>query len=353
MLYVLQFIATGTVQRCLKDAWHRRGEKCTGPFPRRRECVAKAILYLLKMLFLPFFMIILLPCYWCNYNSFTNQFLEKGVEPIIQFIANAFSYVIFLLCLIANVVFDNEMSRCDNLEDGSGCGLKALDWIVLVFVAAMIMQEATQLKKIGSGVYVSTPINILDLTVIFLFIVYYSLAIVGFYSHVDIHVRYELVRASYHVLGFVALVCSIRFLSYLQVHPVLGPIQLSFSDIISDVMMFLIILGTYLVGFSVSVTSVYSARVYSPGRLVNATAPYYVDNFWISLKSMFWVLFGFTDDTYFKTGSDVESSAENVVGTTLFALWCVTAIIILLNMLIALINNSFQKIQERSMPSWL
>jgi hypothetical protein len=64
---------------------------------------------------------------------------------------------------------------------------------------------------------------------------------------------------------------------------------------------------------------------------------------------MFWVLFGFTDDTYFKTGSDVESSAENVVGTTLFALWCVTAIIILLNMLIALINNSFQKIQERSM----
>ena len=62
---------------------------------------------------------------------------------------------------------------------------------------------------------------------------------------------------------------------------------------------------------------------------------------------MFWVLFGFTDDTIFKTGSDVEDSAENTVGTVLFAVWCVIAIIILLNMLIALICDSFQEIQAR------
>jgi transient receptor potential cation channel subfamily C protein 2 len=67
---------------------------------------------------------------------------------------------------------------------------------------------------------------------------------------------------------------------------------------------------------------------------------------------MFWVLFGFTDDTFFETGSDVENSAEIVVGTTLFALWCVVAIIILLNLLIALISNSFQKIQDNADIEW-
>ena len=60
---------------------------------------------------------------------------------------------------------------------------------------------------------------------------------------------------------------------------------------------------------------------------------------------MFWALFGFTDDTFFKTGSDVEDSAEVVIGTALFALWLIIAIIVLLNMLIALISNSFQKVQ--------
>jgi hypothetical protein len=281
-----KFIATGPVQGCLKDAWYGRGRECRGTFLKKREYATKVILYLLKTLFLPFFMIIKLPSYGCNYNLFSTDFLERKVEPVTQFIANAISYAIFLICLIANIIFDNEISRCDNLEDGRGCGLKALDWIVLVFVVGLIVQEAIQLNRIAFGEYVSTLSNILDLTIIFLFIVYYFLAIVGFYSHVDIHVRYELVRASYHVLGFTALISSIRFLSYLQVHSVLGPIQLSFSDIISDVMMFLVILGTFLVGFSVSVTSVYSARVYSPGRLVNATAPYYVDKYVYLNKSL-------------------------------------------------------------------
>ena len=62
---------------------------------------------------------------------------------------------------------------------------------------------------------------------------------------------------------------------------------------------------------------------------------------------MFWVLFGFTDDTAFKTSSDVEDSAEIVVGTSLFAVWCVVSIIILINMLIALVSDSFQKIQAK------
>ena len=276
---MVQFIATGPVQECLKDAWYGRGEESRGAFLKKREYVTKVSWYLLKMLLLPFFMITKLPSHGCNYDSFSKKFLERKVEPVIAFIANATSYAVFLLCLIANVIFNNELSRCDNLAYGSGCGLDALDWIVSIFVLGVIVQEANQLKKINFGEYIASFTNSMDLTLIFLFIVYYLLAIIGFYSHVDIDVRYQLVRASYHVLGFASLISCIRFLSYLQVHPVLGPIQLSFADITSRVIMFLIILGTFLVGFAVSVTSIYSARVYSPGKPANATAPYQVDKY--------------------------------------------------------------------------
>ena len=233
--------------------------------------------YLLKMLFLPFLIIIKLPTkYHWDYDRFSEDFL-RNVEPVVAFIANAISFAVFLLFLIGNVIINNRVSRCDNLEEAKGCALDALDWVVFVFVIGLIVQEVTQFRKIKFSEYISSATNIIDLIVLFLFIIYYLLTMTGFYSSADIDVRYQLVRASYHVLGFAALISCIRFLSYLQVHPELGPIQLSFGGIASRVLMFLIILGTFLVGFAVSITSIYSARLHSLGKPANATAPYLVE----------------------------------------------------------------------------
>ena len=65
----------------------------------------------------------------------------------------------------------------------------------------------------------------------------------------------------------------------------------------------------------------------------------------MSLKTMFWALFGLTDATSFKHGSDSEDAAEVVVSTALFALWLIIAMIVLLNMLIALISHSLLKVK--------
>ena len=242
-----------------------------------REYPGKLGIYLLKMLFLPLFMVIMLPRRGCYYKQFADQFLECDVEPVIAYIANAISYVIFLALLIAKVIHNNQETRCDNLEDGTGCGMDALDWIVFIFVLGLIAQEVGQFRNIEFTEYFSSFSNIFDLILMFLFIVCYLFAMIGFYSHLDIDVRYQLVRASYHVLGFAVLISCIRFLSYLQAHSVLGPIQLSFVGITSDVVLFLIILGTFLVGFAVSVTSIQTASKYSPGKLAHASGAYHVD----------------------------------------------------------------------------
>jgi ankyrin repeat protein len=344
-----KFIASATVQEHLRSSWY--GEYNESAL-KKREYLTKVSIYLLKILFLPFLMIIMLPIRGCYYKQFTDQFLEGGVEPVIAYIASAISYVAFLALLIANVIYNNEETRCDDLIDGKECGLNGLDWIVFIFVLGLIVQEVSQFKNSTFTEYISSFNNLFDLLMMFLFLVYYVLAMIGFYSDVDIDVRFQLVRASYHVLGFAALISCVRVLSYLQAHPVLGPIQLSFVGITSDVALFLIILGTFLIAFSVSVTSIYSARIYSPGTPAGATEPFQVDNFWITLKTMFWALFGFTDDTFFKDGTDLEDSAEVVVGTTLFALWLIIAIIVLLNMLIALISNSFQNVQDNADIEW-
>ena len=110
--------------------------------------------------------------------------------------------------------------------------------------------------------------NVVDLFLVFTFITYYVLLFVGYYAIDD---GFQVIRASFHVLGFASLISIVQFLSYPQAHSVLGPIQLSFVGIFYDVVLFLIILGTFLIGFAVCITSVYSAPLKSPGASANAT----------------------------------------------------------------------------------
>ena len=62
---------------------------------------------------------------------------------------------------------------------------------------------------------------------------------------------------------------------------------------------------------------------------------------WPSLKILFWSLFGMIELSSFEAERDLETA----VGTGLLALWLVLAVIVLLNMLIALISDAFQKVQ--------
>ena len=75
------------------------------------------------------------------------------------------------------------------------------------------------------------------------------------------------------------------------------------------------------------------------------TLIHFLDGFfsrmWPSLKILFWSLFGMIDLSSFEAERDLETA----VGTILLALWLVLAVIVLLNMLIALISDAFQKVQ--------
>ena len=61
-----------------------------------------------------------------------------------------------------------------------------------------------------------------------------------------------------------------------------------------------------------------------------------------SLKTLFWALFGIIELDDFDA---IDQDWETVIGLILVALWLVLSVIALLNLLIALISNSFQKVQ--------
>ena len=64
---------------------------------------------------------------------------------------------------------------------------------------------------------------------------------------------------------------------------------------------------------------------------------------WISGASLFWALFGLLER------QDMEncSGAEETAGQITMAVWLVSSVVILLNMLIAVVTNKFDEVEVR------
>nr|XP_006820698.1 PREDICTED: uncharacterized protein LOC102803898 [Saccoglossus kowalevskii] len=155
-----------------------------------------------------------------------------------------------------------------------------------------------------------------------------------------------------------------RLLTYFQVSPLLGPLQLSLFRMATDVLLVLVILGIVMFAFAASMTKVYLVGYYSVPPNLNATEreklmnpdiegvppliPDTVSNMGSSLVSLYWSLYGLLDV------EDFESSyyVSNAFGKILLGLYLVLAVIVLLNMLIAKISNTYANIQENSRLEW-
>ena len=230
----------------------------------RRQYAYKVFLFLAKAFFLPFVFAFCLPC--LRFSCLRTRYTEwmKVSELVIVYVANTVTYLLFVLFLVINVSLKS--------SDIPATSPSNLDWIVLVFVVALALQEVAQAFSHRQKFthYAANWSNILDIVLIISFTSYYVLLFVGYYAVDD---GFQVIRASFHFLGLASLLSTVRFLWYLQAHSLLGPIQLSFFGIFYDVLLFLVILGTFLIGFSVSLTSVYSAPVKSVGAPVNETVP--------------------------------------------------------------------------------
>ena len=69
---------------------------------------------------------------------------------------------------------------------------------------------------------------------------------------------------------------------------------------------------------------------------------------WPSLQTMYWSLFGEINLEALNSEHDVLSP-ESVIGLILVAFWLLASVIVLLNMLIALINEAFDRVKKVSL----
>lgn len=242
------------------------------------------------------------------------------------FCSSMVSYIGFLALLIARIVWT---------EDSPQKNISWFEWVLLLYVLAMLAEEFYQALK--HKIRYLTITNGCDCFMILCFATYLILRAVA--SSTD---DLKVLRVSEAIFAVAVALSFLRLLYYMQVNYKLGPILFSFKAIWAEVVSFMAILGVVLVAFGTAVAVVYNGGVYADDFQY---VPPEVRGLWPSLQTMYWSLYGQIGYNTLDDGGDVIRP-ERTFALILFALWSLVSVIVLLNMLIALINEAFDRVKK-------
>ncbi|XP_062516677.1 transient-receptor-potential-like protein isoform X2 [Corticium candelabrum] len=329
-----KFIATDAVQHELLQVW----QEYINPF-------VAFIVFLLQTIARPFVISVLWPLIIFNIrvwgHSLSWDIIRPHAAPMTRYRVEAFAYVVFVILLLQQTAA-LEFSK-DGMTDWA--------WITLVYVLALLHNEVVSIVREGFRFYFTRNGHKRSCFTIVMFVLFYGVRLAIVWDIVEsTSTIYRL--SSYLMAGALILACT-QLLRYLRVHPLIGPIQKSFRKVQKSLVFFIIILFLYLLAFASGLVTVYGATTLKYNETQRQR---YEENcpskafgsLPSSLLTLFLSLFGLID----YDALDNCSHLEEIFGKILFGLWIIQALIILLNMLIALVTNKFDEVQNNADIEW-
>uniref|UniRef100_A0A8C4EV29 Transient receptor potential cation channel, subfamily C, member 6a n=1 Tax=Dicentrarchus labrax TaxID=13489 RepID=A0A8C4EV29_DICLA len=142
----------------------------------------------------------------------------------------------------------------------------------------------------------------------------------------------------------VAVVLSFSRIAYiLPANESFGPLQISLGRTVKDIFKFMVIFLLVFLAFMIGMFNLYS---YYLGAKQNDAFTTLEESF----KTLFWAIFGLSEVRSVVINNG-HKFIENI-GYVLYGVYNVTMVIVLLNMLIAMINSSFQEIEDDADVEW-
>ncbi|XP_055022828.1 short transient receptor potential channel 6 [Boleophthalmus pectinirostris] len=302
--------------------------------------------------------------------------------PFLKFVAHAASFIIFLCLLVLNAADRFEgtsllpnMTLHDYPSQLFRMKTTPFTWmeiLIISWVIGKIWEECRDIWSQDIRDYVSEPWNLLDFSILTIFMTSFMARLMAFWHayaaqcYVDMHYTdlsnatlpleiqyFQLARTHWmpsdpqlisEGLYAIAVVLSFSRIAYiLPANESFGPLQISLGRTVKDIFKFMVIFITVFVAFMVGMFNLYS---YYIGAKHNNAFTTLEESF----KTLFWAIFGL---------SEVKSVVVNIdhkfienTGYVLYGVYNVIMVIVLLNMLIAMFNSSFQEIQDDADVEW-
>ncbi|XP_037378773.1 protein XNDC1N isoform X1 [Talpa occidentalis] len=290
--------------------------------------------------------------YWLAPKSRLGRLLKI---PVLKFLLHSASYLWFLIFLLGeSLVMEAQLTtfrgRSQSVWETS---------LHMVWVIGFLWFECKEVWIEGLRSYLLDWWNFLDVVILSLYLAAFALRLLmAGLAHVHCqdapdgarcHYFTTAERSEWHtedpqflaeVLFAVTSMLSFTRLAYiLPAHESLGTLQISIGKMIDDMMRFMFILMIILTAFLCGLNNIY--------------VPYQeterLGNFNETFQFLFWTMFGMEEHSVVDMP---QFLVPEFVGRALYGIFTIIMVIVLLNMLIAMITNSFQKIEDDADVEW-
>ncbi|TSX58286.1 Short transient receptor potential channel 4 [Bagarius yarrelli] len=340
-----EFVAQPNCQQLLASRWYDE-------FPgwRRRHWAGKLVTCIFIGLLFPLFSIFYLIAPKSHYGLFIRK-------PFIKFICHTASYLTFLFLLLLasqHVVTTN--------PDRQGPAPTTVEWMILPWVLGFIWAEIKQMWDGGFQDYVHDWWNLMDFVMNSLYLATISLKIVAYtkYSECKPRNNWEMSHPTLVAEALFAIAnifSSLRLISLFTANSHLGPLQISLGRMLLDILKFLFIYCLVLLAFANGLNQLYFFyETDASNKTGNCKGIRCVQQnnafstLFETLQSLFWSIFGLI--SLYVTNVDPEHQFTEFVGATMFGTYNIISLVVLLNMLIAMMNNSYQHIADHADIEW-
>ena len=342
-----EFVAHPNCQQLLSHIWYQGI-----PGWKQGNMIYKLGFTLLISLTFPFTALL----YICFPFSSSVSVLKN---PFVKFINHSASYVSFLILLVlaSAEVFDDNVESTHHRNRSPNIP----EWIIVVYVLAFIWSEMKEIYESGFLVYSSDLWNIMDFMQNTLYLATIALRITVYFGP-----DYKISRAEMNsndpmlvaegLFAVANISSTLRLLFLFTANSHLGPLQISLGRMIVDIGKFLFIYALVLISFASGMKQLLYLE-YDKDDLVNncsgVTCKVETAEFASTVNSivtLFWTVMGLVNLSAVSVNE--EHAFTKQMAMVLYLTYHVIAIVILLNMLIAMMNLSYEQIVRKSDNEW-
>ncbi|XP_019633683.1 PREDICTED: transient-receptor-potential-like protein [Branchiostoma belcheri] len=312
--------------------------------------------------------------------------------PMIRGTCWFFSVMDLLFILIVEAqMYRVSSEELDNMVQNIPTSGLRLNWtqsFIFIWMSGFFVEQINAVwYQGGLSQYFKTFWNLLDFMAVSLYATYITLrfwAVVQwetYYDH-DISLDWE-ARARWNsfqpvmvadaLFAIFTMVVFLRAMYFLRMSRYLGSLQISFGRMVMDIIKFVIFLGLVDIAFACGFNHLYwfygsvhnyLCEKYQQSNLMNVgcSKAHGYGTLSNTILSLFWAEFGMADLSMLElkpTKSPVEALQiheqpvfTEVVGTAMFALYQVVAVLVLLNLLIAIMSTSYQVTEDNKDQEW-
>nr|AGJ70290.1 transient receptor potential channel C [Terebratalia transversa] len=358
-----KFVAHPNCQQLLASLWYQGL-----PGFRRKNTALKLLMTSAIGMVFPVFCII----YMIAPKSGLSNLIRK---PFIKFIIHSSSYFTFLLLLILasqRISFSEEPGTNMLQKERRGAPPTYIECLIMCWVAGLIWSEVKQLWDVGAKEYIQDMWNLLDFATNMLYITTITLRVIA-YIKVEEEKRVNDPRAYLRrsdwdafdpnliaegLFSAANIFSSLKLIYIFTVNPHLGPLQISLGRMVVDIVKFFFVFTLVLFSFACGLNQLY--WYYAAERQQECQSRPSGDcdnkrykallNLWEIAQTLYWGIYNMIDLEHFTLKED--HYVTQLLGKFMYGTYSLIAVVVLLNMLIAMMSNSYEMIYNQADTEW-